>query len=139
MSYLKEVCSKSTKDLQEACSNTAFGATDGQECIMIANTRIFEVLTNEDVNQQLAQLEQQKSSSAMFKSLMNYIHQVETILFFVKSSRNADLSIHLEASEALKMSCLSAEFRGQFGLQVSKPEGHHDVWPTIIKARAGSC
>ena len=224
MPHLKEVCSKSTKDLQEACSNTAFGATDGQECIKTANTRMLEVLTNEDVFQQLAQWEHQKSSSAMFKSMMNYIHRVETILFFVEASRNADLSLHLEASEALsklflaldrtkykrlwpryiadmqelktkhpatwqeledgnisvtkseipfvsigadhacehlnrmmkvhsglvgisnnanarqrfflaspEMSCLSAEFRGQFGLRVNKPEGHHDVRPTTIR------
>ena len=37
----------------------------------------------------------------MLKSMMNYLHQVETILFFVAASRNADLALHLEAGEAL--------------------------------------
>ena len=37
----------------------------------------------------------------MFKSLMNYLHQVETILLFVEASRNVDLVLHLEAGEAL--------------------------------------
>ena len=37
----------------------------------------------------------------MFKSLMNYLHRVETILFFVEASRNADIALHLEAGEAL--------------------------------------
>ena len=32
---------------------------------------------------------------------MNYLHQVETILFFVAASRTADLALHLEAAEGL--------------------------------------
>ncbi|SMN02506.1 hypothetical protein SPONN_1209 [uncultured Candidatus Thioglobus sp.] len=31
------------------------------------------------------------------------------------------------------MSCLSTEFKGQFGLQVNKPEGHHDLRPSAIR------
>ena len=37
----------------------------------------------------------------MFRSMMNYLHRVETILYFVAASRNADLHLHLEAGEAL--------------------------------------
>ena len=37
----------------------------------------------------------------MFKSMMNYLHRVETILLFVEASRNADLALHLEAGDAL--------------------------------------
>jgi len=33
--------------------------------------------------------------------MMNYVHRVETILFFVEASRNADLNLHLQADEAL--------------------------------------
>jgi len=33
--------------------------------------------------------------------MMNYVHRVETILFFVEASRNADLNLHLQAGEAL--------------------------------------
>ncbi len=101
MPHLKEVCSKPTKDLQEACTNTASGASDGLESIRIANSSLVQVLTNEDVIQQLKKWEDQKSSNAMFKSMMNYLRCVETILLFVEASRNADLALHQEAGEAL--------------------------------------
>ena len=45
--------------------------------------------------------EEQKAKNAMFRSMMNYLHGVETILYFVAASRNADLHLHLEAGEAL--------------------------------------
>ena len=45
--------------------------------------------------------ENEKSKNAMFKSMMNYLHQVETILHFVAASRNADIHLHLEAGEKL--------------------------------------
>ena len=45
--------------------------------------------------------EAQKSSNAMFKSLINYIHRVETILHFIEASRNSDIVLHLQAGEAL--------------------------------------
>ena len=32
---------------------------------------------------------------------MNYLGRVETILFFVAASRNADIDMHCEAGEAL--------------------------------------
>ena len=37
----------------------------------------------------------------MFKSLTNYLHHVETILFFIEASRNSDMVLHLQAGEAL--------------------------------------
>ena len=37
----------------------------------------------------------------MFKSTMNYLHRVETSLFFVAASWTTDLKLHLEAGEAL--------------------------------------
>ncbi|KAI4830142.1 hypothetical protein KUCAC02_001794 [Chaenocephalus aceratus] len=42
-----------------------------------------------------------KSQHAMYKAMMSYLHRVETILFFVASTRNADLELHLQAGEAL--------------------------------------
>jgi len=45
--------------------------------------------------------EEQKAKNAMFRSMMNYLHRVETIRYFVAASRNADLHLHLEAGEAL--------------------------------------
>ena len=45
--------------------------------------------------------EAQKAENAMFRSLMNYLHRVETILYFVAAFRNADLKLHRQAGEAL--------------------------------------
>ncbi len=101
MPHLKEVCSKPTKYLQEACTNAASGASDRLESFRITNSSLLQVLTNEDVIQQLKKREDQKSSNAMFKSMMNYLRHVETILLFVEASRNANLALHLEAGEAL--------------------------------------
>jgi len=90
--HLKEVCLKPTTELEDACANIASGSGDGQECIKNANTSLLQVLTDENVVEQLKKWEEQKSSNAMFKSMMNYLHRVETILFFIEASRNADLS-----------------------------------------------
>ena len=224
MPHLKKVCLGPTKELLEACISMASGASDGPQSIRIANTSLLEVLSKENIIQQFKMWEKQKSSNAMFKSIMNYLHRVETILFFVEASRNADIALHLEAGEALsklffafdrikykrlwpryiadmhemktkhpvtwkeledgnisvtkseipfvsigsdhacqhlnrmikvhsglvgisnnanarqwfflaspEMSRLSSEFKGQFGLQVNKPEGHHDVQPSVIQ------
>jgi len=43
--------------------------------------------------------EAQKDQNAMFRSLMNYLHRVETILYFVAASRIGDLHLHLQAGE----------------------------------------
>jgi hypothetical protein len=37
----------------------------------------------------------------MFEAMMNYIHRVESILFFIAATRNADLDLHLQAGEQL--------------------------------------
>ena len=37
----------------------------------------------------------------MFKSMMNYLRRVETILYFIAASRSSDIDLHLEAGEAL--------------------------------------
>ena len=44
--------------------------------------------------------EAQKAQNAMFRSIMNYLHRVETVLFFVAASRSADQALHLQAAEA---------------------------------------
>ena len=220
MPHLKKVCLGPTKKLQEACTSMASGASDGPQCIRIANTSLLEVLNKENIIQQFKIWEKQLSN-AMFKSMINYLHRVE---FFVEASRNADIALHLEAGEALsklffafnrikykrlwpryiadmhelktkhpatwkeledgnifvtkseipfvsigsdhacehlnrmikvhsglvgisnnanarqwfflaspEMSRLSSEFKGQLGLQVNKPEGHHDVQPSVIQ------
>ena len=45
----------------------------------------------------------------MSKSMMNYLHRVETMLFFVAASRNADLALHPEAGEALSKMCFAVD------------------------------
>ena len=102
MPHLIEICLSSTKEIQEACINMASGGNDGPQCIRIANSSPFEVLKKEEVIQQLKAWEEQKLCNAMFKLLMNYLHWVETILFFVEASRNADITLHQEAGEALR-------------------------------------
>ena len=99
MPHLQEVCLKPTAEIQEACKKAC--SRDGERCIKDANTRLFQTLTEEDVIQQLIKWEDRKSSNAMFKSMMNYLRRVEIILLFVEASRNADLTLHLEAGDAM--------------------------------------
>jgi hypothetical protein len=35
----------------------------------------------------------------MFKSMMNYLHHVESVLYFVAACRNADLNLHIDAGQ----------------------------------------
>ena len=100
MPHLKEVCIEPTKKLQDAITKTA-GISNRSEGVKLANTSLLHVLENEKVFQMLKEWENQKSSNAMFKSLMNYLHRVEAILFFIEASRNADLTKHLEAGDGL--------------------------------------
>jgi len=57
--------------------------------------------TQKYVMKRLQDWEAQKAQNAMFCSLMNYLHQVETIIYFVAASRIGDLHLHLQAGEAL--------------------------------------
>ena len=59
------------------------------------------MLTQENVMKRLQDWEAQKAQNAMFCSLMNYLHRVDTIRYFVAASRIGDLHLHLEAGEAL--------------------------------------
>ncbi len=59
-------------------------------------------MTNADMMMKFQDWEAQRcKKNAMFKSMMNYLHRVEAILFFVAASRTADLKLHLEDGEAL--------------------------------------
>ena len=46
-------------------------------------------------------MEIEKSMNVMFRSLINYLLCMETIVFFVAVSQKADLINHLETGEAL--------------------------------------
>ena len=66
-----------------------------------ANAHLQQVLAENDVIKKLQDWEAEKSKNAIFRSLMNYMLRVETILYFVAASQNADLNLHFEAGEAL--------------------------------------
>ena len=71
------------------------------ESVKHASITLLQSLTTAEVLKTFQDWEAQRFNNAMFKSLMNYIHRVDTILCFVAASRNADLVLHLEAGEAL--------------------------------------
>lgn len=98
---LKALCLAATDSVQEACGRSVWDKDCSPESVHIANNQFLQTLNDEEVTQQLKLWEAEKSSNAMFKSMMNYLHRVETILFFIEGSRNADLILHLQAGEAL--------------------------------------
>ena len=70
------------------------------ESVNQANAHLL--LTQQNVmKRRLHDWEEEKAKNTMFHSMMNYLQRVETILYFVAASRNADLHLHLEAGEAL--------------------------------------
>ncbi len=72
------------------------------ELVKRANIHLLQTMTNADMMMKFQDWEAQRcKKNAMFKSMMNYLHRVEAILFFVAASRTADLKLHLEAGEAL--------------------------------------
>ena len=94
---LKDVCLEATAELEEACS--VANKNTKAEYVKQASAHLLQTLTQENVMKRLHDWEEQKAKNAMFRSMMNYLHRAETILYFVAASRNADL--HLEAGEAL--------------------------------------
>jgi len=70
MPHLKDVCLKPAKEVPYVCTNMAFGGSNTSELIRNANRNLLEVL-DENVIEHLRIWEKKKSSSAMFKSLMN--------------------------------------------------------------------
>ena len=55
---------------------------------------------------------------------LNRVMKVHSGLVGISNSANARQQFFLASPE---MSCLSTEFKGQFELQMNKPEGHHDL------------
>ena len=96
---LKDVCLEATAELEKACS--AANKNTKAESVKQANDHLLQTLIHENVMTRLHDWEEQKAKNAMFHSMMNYLHRVETNLYFVAASRNADLHLHLEAGEAL--------------------------------------
>ena len=96
---LKGVCLEATAEVEEACS--AAKKNTKAESVKQANAHPLQTLTQENVMKRLHDWEEQKAKNAMFHSMMNDLQRVETILYFVAASRNADLHLNLEAGEAL--------------------------------------
>ena len=93
---IKDVCQEVVTEVEEACSVKNARA----EFVKQANASLHHSLTQANVFERLHEWQEQKAKNAMFRSMMNYLHRVETILHFVAASRNADLQLHLEAGEA---------------------------------------
>ena len=87
------------EEVEAACSEAE--KVTKAKSVKQAHTNLLQTLTAAEVIKTFEEWEEQKSKNAMFKSMMNYLHRVETILLFVAASRNADLELHLEAGEAL--------------------------------------
>ena len=94
---IKDVCQEVVTEVEEACSVKNARA----EFVKQANASLHHSLTQANVFERLHEWQEQKAKNAMFRSMMNYLHRVETILLFVAASRIADLQLHLEAGEAL--------------------------------------
>ena len=97
--HLKDVCLEATVGIEDACSEV--NKHTRAESVKCANTHLLQTLANNDVMNKFQDWEVQRPENAMFRSMMMYLHRVETILFFVAASRNADLNLHLQAGEAL--------------------------------------
>ena len=98
--HLKDVCLQETSKIEDACSVKLNKQTKA-EAVKCANTHLVETLANNNIMKNFQDWKVKRSENAMFRSMMMYLHRVETILFFISASRNADLSLHLQAGEAL--------------------------------------
>lgn len=96
---LIEVCKKASHEMEEACS--VEDKSTRPAAVHQANANSMQTLTQTNFMKRLQDWEAQKSHNAMFHSLMNYLHRVEAILYFISASRNGDLHLHLQAGEAL--------------------------------------
>ena len=96
---LKNACHEAAAEIELACSVVM--RRPKADSVKQANASLLQTLFQQNVAKRLQEWEEQKSEEAMFRSLMNYLHRVETILYFIRASRDADLHLHLEAGEAL--------------------------------------
>ena len=78
---LKDVCLEATAEVKETCS--AANKNIKAESVKQANAHLLQTLTHENVMKRLHDWEEQEA--------MNYLHRVESILYFIAASRNADL------------------------------------------------
>ena len=96
---LVNVCQEASNEMEDACA--VANKSTRPASVQRANAHLLHTLNQGNLMKRLQDWEAQKAQNAMFRSLMNYLHRVETILYFVAASRNADLHLHLQAGEAL--------------------------------------
>ena len=96
---LVAVCQEASNEMEDACA--VANKSTRPASVQRANAHLLHTLTQGNVMKRLQDWEAQKAQNAMFRFLMNYLRRVETILYFVAASQNADLNLHLQAGEAL--------------------------------------
>ena len=83
-----------TVEIQKACSEKDKHI---KADLVNAYIHLLQTMINADMMRKFQDREAQRcKKNAMFKPMMNYLHRVETILFFVAVSRTADLKLHLD-------------------------------------------
>ena len=94
--------SKPVNDIQDACAKAIDNIGASPKSIANISDYLLQTLSGENILEQLKTWEADKrSTSAMLKSLTDYILHVETILFYIEASMNSDMVHHLLAGEAL--------------------------------------
>ena len=102
---LKDACLEATEKVEAACSEE----DKCKKAESVKEATLLQVLTTAEIVMTFHDWETERSKNAMFKLMMNYLHRVETILFFVAASRNADLALHLVAGKALSKMLLAMD------------------------------
>ena len=96
---LQDACLEATEKVEAACSEE--DKCKKTESAKEANTALLQALSTAEVVKTFHNWETERSKNALFKSMTNYPHRVETMFFFVAASWNADLALHLEAGYSL--------------------------------------
>ena len=96
---LAETCQEATSEVERACKDS--DKTTRPTSVKREHSNLLQKLTEKDFLKRLKDWETEKNENAMFRSMMNYIHRVETILFFIAASRNGNRDLHLQAGEVL--------------------------------------
>ena len=77
---LKDDCLEATDKVEVACSEE--DKCKKAESVKEANTTLHQALTTAEIVKTFHDSETERPKNAMLKSMMNYLHRVETILFF---------------------------------------------------------
>ena len=94
--HLEALCSKHANDILQAFI-TKTSRSDG---VLIAHQHLCQAFMEKDILPLFASWEAAKSSkSAMFRSLMNYLHRVKTIMFFLWQHHEIVISLFILKQE----------------------------------------